>query len=52
VIVKFRDSSALLARHALKSTASPTDARATMAARAKSLGERIGFELSAGRGIR
>ena len=51
VIVKLRYGSAIVARHALKSAASATDARALLAARAQALGARIGTALLAGRAI-
>jgi len=51
VIVKFKETSTILAANRLKAAPSTADAVATMSARAKALGQRIGIDLAGGRGI-
>jgi serine protease len=51
VIVKFKASSALARKHALSATASAAEANEKLAARAATLGTRIGLSLSPGRAL-
>ncbi len=51
VIVKFKQGSALLRKHALSSTASASETLDAVTARANSLGARLGVSLRAGRAL-